>query len=206
MSVPEPTCKGIRTKRREYHDENGMSVEVEVDAHCRGCPDVHGGERAPMNEEDWTYFEAAQAKVYAAVAFAENVEAFIRALPWTPHATEDERTFVAGNLRNFAARLLDAIRNATLDEGSSKPAGTRALTGHEDTGHGAPTNGGESPPPSTHGGERADRLTPEERVYMEKARIYGAPDSLHTRLLDIIDRLAPRPHGGERTSTPAEAP
>lgn len=65
-----------------------------------------------MSEEDWAYSVAAQAKVYAAVEFAKNVEAFIRALPWTTRASEYEQTLVAGNLRNFAARLLDAIREA----------------------------------------------------------------------------------------------
>lgn len=35
----------------------------------------------------------------------EEVEKYITSLPWSPNATEDEKTLVAGNIRAFAARL-----------------------------------------------------------------------------------------------------
>ena len=144
-----------------------------------------------MSEEDWTYFLAAQAKVYAAVEFAENVEAFIRALPWTTQATEDEQTLVAGNLRNFAARLLDAIREAEVDEGSSKPAGTRAQMGHEDTEQGAPTNAGESPAPSAHARNDVQRAAPlpREGTADESAALRTRVSALEGALRELREQI-----------------
>lgn len=55
-----------------------------------------------------------------------------------------------------------------------------------------------------HGGERADRLTPEEREDVDdcQALVDGEEDVNRggvRALLAIIHRFAPRPHGGERT-------
>lgn len=48
-----------------------------------------------------------------------------------------------------------------------------------------------------HGGEREDRLTPEEREEVEYFRKWA--DQYRTRLVAILDRLAPRPDSGART-------
>ena len=45
-------------------------------------------------------------------AFEKEVEEYIRRLPWSPDATEDEKTLVIGNIRT-AARL---FRDAALAE------------------------------------------------------------------------------------------
>lgn len=39
----------------------------------------------------------------------DAVEAFIREIPWTMHATDHERALVSGNIRNFAYHLRNLI-------------------------------------------------------------------------------------------------
>ncbi len=37
------------------------------------------------------------------------VEEYIRELPWSPEATDEERTLVAGNIRGFVGRMRRAV-------------------------------------------------------------------------------------------------